>query len=330
MTKNFTRLSELDGLRGIATIAVMLFHYFLHYHKLYGHSFDVPSTFRVGYYGVHLFFTISGFVIYWTLTRTQKPTDFIWSRFTRLYPVYWCAMLITFLVVALFSLPGREVDVQTLVVNFSMIQEYLGYEHVDGVYWTLSLELAFYFWILMIFIVGWMKHIQKILLAWVILAAVVTFHRFSLRIPEILTDLFLLDYIELFAAGVCFYKLKNREHSLLTILLLGATAVSVLASYPRMVALGLFSIYGIFFLISFNLAAFLRNSFLVYFGAISYSLYLIHQNVGYIIINYGYKYELPPALSITIAIAVSIILAHGLLVFVEKPGLRYLRALRAK
>ena len=41
---------EIDGLRAIAVLAVVLFHYF-------------PKTFASGYLGVDLFFVISGFLI---------------------------------------------------------------------------------------------------------------------------------------------------------------------------------------------------------------------------------------------------------------------------
>ena len=168
------RLSELDGLRGIAALAVVLYHYIYHYNNLYSHAFPVPSFVQLGVYGVNLFFMISGFVIYWTISRSDQPFDFIFSRFSRLFPVYWCSVILTFTVVYFASLPGREQDLFTLLVNLSMIQEYLGFSHIDGVYWTLSLELAFYFWITVILFFKQLKNIEKILIVWVIAGALLT------------------------------------------------------------------------------------------------------------------------------------------------------------
>jgi peptidoglycan/LPS O-acetylase OafA/YrhL len=145
------RLSELDGLRGLAALSVVFFHYFYKYGQIYSHSFEVPEVFKFGSHGLRLFFMMSGFAIYWTISRTEKPLDFIWSRITRLYPVFWCAVLLTFAVVAMFGLQGREHGLSTLIANLTMMHEYLGYSHIDGAYWTLSLELAFYFWILLIY-----------------------------------------------------------------------------------------------------------------------------------------------------------------------------------
>lgn len=54
----------------------MLFHYLPYYDKLFGHSFELPQlltdTLLFGRYGVHLFFILSGFVIFMTLERTRK------------------------------------------------------------------------------------------------------------------------------------------------------------------------------------------------------------------------------------------------------------------
>jgi peptidoglycan/LPS O-acetylase OafA/YrhL len=102
------RFLELDGLRGLAALAVVLYHYLYHYNSLFGHSFAIPDFLWIGYYGVHFFFMISGFVIFWTISRTTKALDFIWSRFSRLYPVYWAALSLTFIFVALFSLAGHK------------------------------------------------------------------------------------------------------------------------------------------------------------------------------------------------------------------------------
>ena len=81
-----TRLLELDALRGIAAMAVMGFHYTTLYSHETGHLGELPFEVRYGNYGVHLFFMISGFVIFMTLERTRTAKDFIVSRFSRLFP----------------------------------------------------------------------------------------------------------------------------------------------------------------------------------------------------------------------------------------------------
>lgn len=144
---NSERLFELDALRGIAAFAVVIFHYFFRYNQIYGHENLAVDWSYLGHYGVHLFFMVSGFVIFWTLDKTERPLDFLVSRFSRLYPAYWVAVLITFFVVFTFGLSGRDVPINSAIANILMFHEYLKIPHVDGVYWTLTVELTFYFWV---------------------------------------------------------------------------------------------------------------------------------------------------------------------------------------
>lgn len=75
-----------------------------------------------------------------TLDKTVHTVDFVVSRFFRLYPAYWSAVIITFSVIYVFSLPGREVNIDSALINLTMIQTWLRVDNVDGVYWTLAVE----------------------------------------------------------------------------------------------------------------------------------------------------------------------------------------------
>ncbi|MDP5031438.1 acyltransferase [Paraglaciecola sp.] len=325
MTK--LRLLELDGLRGLAALVVVFYHLFFQYNRNYGHSFPIPDFFQYGYYGVHLFFMVSGFVIFWTLTNCKRPFDFIWSRFSRLYPVYWAAVMITFSVVAVIGLEGRESDWFDMLVNLTMLQGYLGVPHVDGVYWTLTLELAFYFWMFVFLVSGQLRRIEYWLCGWVSIAALLTYYKFSVPISGNVMNFFLLKYVELFVAGICFYKIWSKEASLITYLLISLTVVSLAAEYPSHIVLGLLGLYCLFYLAVTSRLSILASKVFTFFGVISYSLYLIHQNIGYALINYAYAVELPMALAMPVVLLTCIVLATLLNKLIEVPGSRYLRVL---
>ena len=324
-SKNRQRLSELDGLRGIAALAVVVFHYFYQYDSIYGHSFEISQWTRFGSYGVHLFFMVSGFVIFWTISKVDHPLDFIWSRFSRLYPVFWAAVFLTSLVVFTFGLPGREPRLTDLIVNYFMIHEYLGFKHVDGVYWTLSLELAFYFWMLVLLLLDQTRHIEKWLLGWVVSAALLTYPGLGLELPGIWKKFFLLDYIELFAAGICFYILRQGKGRPMTYLVLAASSLSLFAEYPVGIAFSLLLFYAVFYLAITHRLGFLATKPIVFVGTISYSLYLIHQNIGYVIINGFYANDLPATWAIVTAFTTSFLLAVLLTFKVERPAMQQLR-----
>jgi peptidoglycan/LPS O-acetylase OafA/YrhL len=87
------RLHELDVLRGLAALCVVVSHYTSYSARyLSGAPFGVLVPTIYGFYAVLLFFMISGFVIYFTLERSRTWQDFAVSRVSRLYPAYWTAL----------------------------------------------------------------------------------------------------------------------------------------------------------------------------------------------------------------------------------------------
>lgn len=73
------RLQGLDALRGLAALAVVLFHYTARFDELFATTPQSSLSFPNGHYGVDLFFIISGFVIFMTLQRMRRPADFLVS-----------------------------------------------------------------------------------------------------------------------------------------------------------------------------------------------------------------------------------------------------------
>jgi peptidoglycan/LPS O-acetylase OafA/YrhL len=306
-------------------LAVVLYHYIYRYDKIYGHSFEVPDWIIYGKFGVHLFFMISGFVIYWTISRSKKPLDFVWSRLSRLYPVYWASLIITFTILTIFSLPGREQSFNTFLANFMMFHEYFSFNHIDGSYWSLTFELTFYFWILTIFCLGKIKDIEKILLFWTIGATFFAYYFYKFNVPPLAYSIFIITYINVFAAGICFFRYKENTSTIWTHLLILSSIISIYLGYPTKIFLLILIFFVIFSLIIKNKLKLLGNRLLVYLGSISYSLYLLHQNIGYVIINTFYAQNFNPILAICVSLGVSILLAHILLIVIERPSLNYLR-----
>lgn len=65
------RLEYLDGLRGLAILWVLLYHFFSRWAELipFGSTYQQWLIFEMGDLGVNLFFLISGFVIFMTLNN---------------------------------------------------------------------------------------------------------------------------------------------------------------------------------------------------------------------------------------------------------------------
>jgi peptidoglycan/LPS O-acetylase OafA/YrhL len=323
------RLLELDALRGIAALSVVFFHYTTHYE--YGQSDKLWFNFPYGLYGINLFFLISGFVIFLTLTRVNNGLDFVVARFSRLYPAYWIAGAITFFVVLYAGLPGREVSLKDALVNITMLEYWFHVPYVDGSYWTLSYELAFYVIMLIFFLTKLLKKIDFIALIWlsIMILVKVVERYFGFDLPDILKVTFLLNFGNLFIAGIMFYKIKNKESSLLTHIIIAVCLIidplfyRVFHRIPEAIIITGFFI--IFYLFAYDKLSIIIKRPLLFLGAISYPLYLIHGNIGYIIMRNLYSTNLNPQIIILITVIMVAFLAWVIHITVENPMMKGIR-----
>ncbi len=323
------RLDALDGLRGLAAALVVLYHYVLRYDEIYGHA---DLGFRtdwavIGKFGVQLFFIISGFAIYWTLSRARSGADFLTSRFARLYPAYWAAALLTFLAIKLADLPGRDIGWEHAAANILMFQEYLKIPHIDGVYWTLTMELTFYVWAFALFKLGHIQRFERYALPLLLLAALVKLK--LLPWHPFLSKILLLQFGSYFILGMCLYKLQVQSagtaltHITLVLALLSPLLGEHQAYFPIVVL-----IYLLFFGALRGWFPFLRSRPLLFLGSISYTLYLVHQYIGYILIREATAAGVPSLLSIVIAATICMALAWVLTVWVERPAQQWIKSAR--
>ena len=158
------RLELLDYGRFVATLAVMAFHYFfngIHNGKLstLTHVAGLIDVAKYGYLGVEFFFMISGYVIFFS-SKGKTPGQFGVSRAVRLYPAFWIAVIFTTFIAQFWG--GRQMSVGSFqaIANLTMLPGLLGQGYVDGVYWTLQLELSFYAMVMIALLLGLQSRLE--------------------------------------------------------------------------------------------------------------------------------------------------------------------------
>ena len=155
-----TRMPELDGLRGLAILCVMLSHGvgvtgIFHYRSITDRFF---AFFMVPLWGgVDLFFVLSGFLITGILLRTKTQRNyfsyFYIRRMLRIFPIYYLA-LVSSLVAGHFSLSvARSLPPSNSwrAAFFVYLQNWPVFWHDEkimggiwGAYWSLAVEEQFY------------------------------------------------------------------------------------------------------------------------------------------------------------------------------------------
>ncbi|MET8540506.1 acyltransferase [Kitasatospora sp. NPDC004799] len=154
------RLGWLDALRGIAALAVAMHHFGL-LDKI-PHAGRVPQHLDLGFFGVMLFFLVSGYIIPASLERRGDVRAFWTGRLFRIYPAIVVAVLASLLVlprsgqiVQGFSF---EHPVLSLAANGLLLQDLLGVPSTLGVMWSLTYEMVFYYFVSALFVRGWHRH----------------------------------------------------------------------------------------------------------------------------------------------------------------------------
>jgi peptidoglycan/LPS O-acetylase OafA/YrhL len=312
-------LDLLDLYRGLAVFAVIIYHYTSRYPDEYMGYLATHARFDYGYFGVNLFFIISGFCICLTITNSKGPLDFLSKRFSRLYPSIMVCTPLTFAVVSYFGLPGRDSDIYDLIVSTLLLND-LGFRYVEGAYWSLLVEVKYYLWFALLYFIVGKRSIWYLTAAFVfgeLLSILGNLIGFS-EITPLLNGLFLLPHLPWFICGVAIYNLYyiRNDYAPLLHMVIAMMGIAYfnrndhIALLCSMVAVGMVSLILVY--PNVRLPRWLK-----YFGLISYPLYLVHQNIGIVVIRELMDIVKDPYARMFVAGLLVVIIAHVVHSYVE-------------
>jgi peptidoglycan/LPS O-acetylase OafA/YrhL len=338
------RYAFADGLRGLAALWVVFYHLFHGDHVNLLSQFIGATLsaviFEYGNLGVPIFFVLSGFVM--AVTTNSKHLDaaaasrFMQRRFLRLSPPYYFAILLSLIVLfAKSRLEHSDVfpSVPNILAHLFYMQGFFGFKQINVIYWTLCYEMQFYlvFALIMYLINYWSNSERKQLLVilfstligllWLIAPeSVIPDYNFASR------HLLFINYWYAFCAGalVGWSIIRDDQFKKYTIFY---CSVMMIAAYFKADLFAMMAAATAFLLLlalSYNkMNSWLNQRFLQFLGLISYSLYLIHNNITGILARVVRKFMHPGVvteLMITVVtVIVCLIAAYIMYLVIEKP-----------
>jgi peptidoglycan/LPS O-acetylase OafA/YrhL len=247
----------------------------------------------------------------------------------RLYPAFWACCTITFLATVAFGGSRFHATPAQYVANMTLLSGFTNVRSIDGVYWSLAVELQFYALVAAALWMDRIRNAQALLVLWLIASIAL-----ELRPVWPFRSLLLTDYAAFFIGGAECYLIWSRGPSLgrATVVVVAwlLAIVESLRGLPSItdhyhtsmnayvvsaLVSGFFSVMA---LVSLRLTGVPRQVPWVFVGVITYPLYLLHQVLGYLVFNAAYP-ALNPHVLFWSAIVGVIALACLVHVGVERP-----------
>ena len=292
------RINYLDGHRGIAILLVIMFHAYSRWAALmpYGDNFANFPIFKFGYLGVQLFFLISGFVIFMSLEKSTSISSFIYRRWLRLFPaMLLCTLLIYMTADFFYERPYGHPELKDIIAGLSFIDPHIwlkltGFEllSLEGAFWSLYVEFKFYVVAAILYFFVESKRLVIAIFLCFLLWWATQYLQKSLAIAPVsilssITSILGFKYFGWFAAGAAYYsylKLKQLKWFCCGVIfsVISALVESGLDVPTALAALCISALFAVS-IISSRVQALLNNRCFLFFGFISYPLYLLHENM---------------------------------------------------
>jgi|694.fasta_scaffold02305_28 peptidoglycan/LPS O-acetylase OafA/YrhL len=350
-----SRVIELDALRALAAINLMLFHFTHVYSVKYGYSTPLGFEFPWGKYGVQLFFMLSGLVNALTLMKKQDATGFLKARCLRILPCYYIVITLNLVLYSCMPLAQTgQWSWSQLAANLTVMPNLLGFDCLEPVMWTLQVELLFYAILLSLFLKGWLNRPLPAISACLAICLLGCWgidwvstrlgaEHWTTGLTWFARQVLLLDYFPLFAVGMLLHEIwrrigsespgshtgwaaRLRQHQGSLCGIVASLAVFHLTDHHGhnpVVSLGLVALLTASL---FGRLPILRYKPLVFISGVSYMLYLLHDNLGAVFIHWmDHTLHVPPLLCflacIPATVAISTLATYGL----ERPITKWLR-----
>lgn len=282
---------QINGFRSFLLIFVMLYHYLFIFGRLFlKKDFNQLNNYIPGQASVCIFFVMSGFFLHLSTFK-----EFAFKKTIGIFvPTLLCVLLSAFIQ---FLFGNLNISVLDFFMNILMLPMASNlFVYVDGAHWYIAFLLLYfiYFVLIKLFVKIIKKdiaeHILLIILS--ILSFSTTFLPTSLVIFKILRVLlnphFLLINLGIFIRKISndnIYSRTNKLFAFIVGILFVMSLVTVYRTYGILQFVYYLILFAAMILCMFRKICFLEKTIFQFIGNASLFVYLIHQEVGFLMLN---------------------------------------------
>jgi peptidoglycan/LPS O-acetylase OafA/YrhL len=350
VVEDSNRYQFADAMRGIAILLVITAHNYLGFvndhHRYNSH---VSAIIYQCVYGVQLFYIMSAFTLFHSLTESGSARTDAWAflirRFFRIAPLFYIAVIA-------YTMLGRETEVSALnLLSVFTFTNGFSVEWINSIFhgsWSIAIEMVFYLFVPLLFsFVSDLNKAVVFFIGTVVLSFISNLVLSSLPIsahPKFNEFLYfyLPSQLPVFSLGFVLFFLLRQKTPVLSLWTIFALSLLLIIH----IVLGGKGIIAPFVLLSVGFMVFtfaisklnpalIVNPITIFIGKISFGLYLGHWMFIYVITDLGFAYLTSSVFLNFVIREVLILVATGIVAYIawlciEKPFMKLAKRITQK
>lgn len=313
-------MGHIESLRALAALIVLIFH-FISFSDVKGYLVKnelVRKLSEFGAQGVELFYIISGFVIYYSLTRDnsfgiQQYPNYLLKRFLRIFPPFLGVIVLICITPLVFGWSFPYSAKQLLENATLSVDLFRDTQWINPIFVTLKVEFLFYLVIGLLVIPLNRTALSYVLITFSALIAACYFYAIDL-----------IHNVPFFLIGIACSEIYRSRSVVLNYLLISACFIFLYVMFP--IEDTVIALIGVVFLLWIAI----KSKWLEAIGRFSYSLYLTHGFSGGLFLSYCINQpyvDWNPWVYIGLAVLGAVAFAYCYYRVIEKSSIRWSKSI---
>jgi len=300
---------QIDVVCGLVILVCLSSAYTCTYGRIIGHAQPLSVCVNLSYLSLQSFFAIAAYQLVREVSGHRDWARYTIARLMRFVPAVVPAVLVAYVLVTQASIPQLHANATALLANLLLAADFFGMPDFDGAFWRLKIEVMF----AAAFGIAWFglgaRWAMGMLVAGLALCALQA-HGDPVRQTRISpAGLLTMDgYLPHLTIGIAAFHLAAGRHRGLWWLLAVVSGLIVMASNTLEHGLAVLVAYGVVGAAAHGALPMLAPlGWLAAIGRAFFSIYLLHQALGFVVIHWLEAQGVPPLPAVMAACGAAIV-----------------------